>query len=85
MNLVADLQEKLANAQSKAMAFEAEIKNSTIKINELENQLKEPLAQQAPTESSTVKEIAMLRGQLSDLKAQKASARYPTGPIEIPQ
>ncbi len=73
-NLIAELQEKLGSAQSKALTFEAEIENSKIKINELENQLSESLAQRAPTESSMVKEIAMLRGQLSDLKAQKASA-----------
>ena len=38
-NLVAELQEKLAKAQSNATEFEAKIESSTIKINELQEQL----------------------------------------------
>ncbi len=48
--------------------------NYTIKINDLENKLRVPIAQPASTESSTVKEIEVLHGQLMDLKAQKTSS-----------
>ena len=38
VNLIAELQEKLANAQSNVMEVEAKIENGTIKINELQEQ-----------------------------------------------
>ena len=53
-DIVAELQQKLAATVSSRSELENNIGKSRKEIAELQNQLREPKAQQAPTESSAV-------------------------------
>ncbi len=71
---VAEFQQKLQTSQTDQQVLQAAIEKREKEIAVLQNQLKGPEAQPAPTVSSTVSEIADLKDQLLDLKAQKTAA-----------
>jgi len=71
VDLIAELQEKLGNAQSKVLEVEAKIENRTIKINELQEQLENSNAEKASTEA----QLAQLRSQNEALTADLAELK----------
>jgi len=65
VDLIAELQQKLENSQPNSLAFEAEIENSTIKINELQEQLLNLKAERASAET----QLGQLRSHNAELTA----------------
>ena len=80
-DLVVELQEKLEAALSSRAALENDVKRSQKEIAALESQLREPKAQQAPTESSPA--IVEVKKESPSQSEASAEQGEPPSPIDV--